>query len=111
MPYSFLLLQSATGSSPNSAIAGILPIVLMVAIFYFLVFMPGRSGVNNIIGKAAAIQGAGKNDAAAAAIASAGATAGNDGESERFAKKLTSIAAKGRFVVGAISDPTGVLAV
>src|SRR5215831_14763339 len=62
---------------------------------YFLVFMPGRSGVNNIIGKAAAIQGAGKNDAAAEAIASAGAEAGNDGESTRFANKLTSIAAKG----------------
>lgn len=73
---------------------------------YFLVFMPGRSGVNNIIGEAAAIQGAGKNDAAAEAIASAGASAGNDGESTRFANKLTSIAAKGRFVLGAISDPT-----
>jgi phosphatidylserine/phosphatidylglycerophosphate/cardiolipin synthase-like enzyme len=73
---------------------------------YFLVFMPGRSGINNIIGNAAAIQGAGKNDAAAAAIASAGAEAGNDGESTRFANKLTSIAAKGRFVLGAISDPS-----
>jgi phosphatidylserine/phosphatidylglycerophosphate/cardiolipin synthase-like enzyme len=72
----------------------------------FLVFLPGRSGVNNIIGKAAAIEGAGKNDAAAEAIANAGADAGNDGESARLANKLTSIAAKGRFVVGAISDPT-----
>jgi phosphatidylserine/phosphatidylglycerophosphate/cardiolipin synthase-like enzyme len=74
---------------------------------YFLVFLPGRSGINNIIGEAAAIEGAGKNDAAAQAIASAGAGAGNDGESTRFANKLNSIAAKkGRFVIGAISDPT-----
>ena len=51
----------------------------------FLVFMPGRSGVNNIIGEAAYIA---------------------DGESARFAKKLTSISRKGRFVLGAISDPT-----
>ena len=51
----------------------------------FLVFMPGRSGVNNIIGEAAYIA---------------------DGESARFAKKLTSISDKGRFVLGAISDPT-----
>ena len=72
----------------------------------FLVFLPGRSGVNNIIGKAAAIE-ARKNDAAAEAIANAGADAGNDGDSARLAKKLNSIAAKkGRFVVGAISDPT-----
>ncbi|MET4606713.1 phosphatidylserine/phosphatidylglycerophosphate/cardiolipin synthase-like enzyme [Bradyrhizobium sp. JR4.1] len=70
---------------------------------YFLVFMPGRSGVNNIIGKGAAIEGAGNNDDAAAAIASA--SAGDDGESARFAKRLTSIA-KDRFVLGAISDPT-----
>jgi hypothetical protein len=55
----------------------------------FLVFMPGRSGVNNVIGEAANIEGG-----------------RNDGESVRFAKKLTSIADKGRFVLGAISDPT-----
>src|SRR6202008_2801416 len=74
---------------------------------FFLVFMPGRSGINNISGKAAAIEGAGKNGAAAEASGSAGAGAGNDGESKRFANKLSSIAAKkGRFVVGAISDPT-----
>lgn len=42
MPYSFLLLQAATGASPNSMLGGVLPIVLMVAIFYFLVFMPMR---------------------------------------------------------------------
>ena len=55
----------------------------------FLVFMPGRSGVNNIIGEAANIEGG-----------------RNDGESARFAKKLISISDKGRFVLGAISDPT-----
>jgi phosphatidylserine/phosphatidylglycerophosphate/cardiolipin synthase-like enzyme len=55
----------------------------------FLVFMPGRSGVNNIVGEAANIDGG-----------------RNDGESTRFAKKLTSISDKGRFVLGAISDPT-----
>lgn len=55
----------------------------------FLVFMPGRSGVNNIVGEAAALEGG-----------------ANDGESARLAKQLTSIAAKGRFVLGAISDPT-----
>ena len=51
----------------------------------FLVFMPGRSGVNNIVGEAAYIA---------------------DGESARFAKKLTTISKKGRFVLGVISDPT-----
>jgi len=59
----------------------------------FLVFMPGRSGVNNVIGQAATIAGAenlGKSD----------------GESLRLAKRLNEIADKGRFVMGAISDPT-----
>ncbi|MBR0753249.1 hypothetical protein JQ604_13750 [Bradyrhizobium jicamae] len=55
----------------------------------FLVFMPGRSGVNNIVGEAADIERGDKN-----------------GESAQFAKKLTSISDKGRFVLGAISDPT-----
>jgi preprotein translocase subunit YajC len=41
MSLSFLLLQSAT-SGPAGMLGGILPIVLMVAIFYFLVFMPMR---------------------------------------------------------------------
>src|SRR5690348_15398504 len=41
MSLSFLLLQSAT-SGPAGMLSGILPIVLMVAIFYFLVFMPMR---------------------------------------------------------------------
>ena len=55
----------------------------------FLVFMPGRSGVNNIVGDAANIEGG-----------------RNDGESARIAKKLTSISDRGRVVLGAISDPT-----
>jgi preprotein translocase subunit YajC len=37
----FLLLQASSGG-PASMIGGVLPIVLMVAIFYFLVFMPMR---------------------------------------------------------------------
>jgi preprotein translocase subunit YajC len=36
----FLIILQATG--PDAAIKGFLPIVLMVAIFYFLVFMPMR---------------------------------------------------------------------
>jgi PLD-like domain len=54
----------------------------------FLVFLPGRSGVNNIIGQAADIAGK------------------SDGESTRLAKKFNSIADNGRFVMGAISDPS-----
>jgi len=54
----------------------------------FLVFLPGRSGVNNIIGEAADI------------------AKKSDGESMRLAKKFNSIADKGLFVMGAISDPT-----
>jgi preprotein translocase subunit YajC len=41
MLYSFFLLQ-ATAPSANSLLSGILPVVLMIAIFYFLVFMPMR---------------------------------------------------------------------
>ena len=38
-----LFLLQAASSTPTSSIAGsVLPIVLMVAIFYFLVFMPMR---------------------------------------------------------------------
>jgi hypothetical protein len=59
----------------------------------FLVFLPGRSGVNNIIGEAATIAGAERMGK-------------SDGESLRLAKRLTTIADKGRFVMGAISDPT-----
>ena len=42
MLFPFLLLQTATPSPSGSFITGLLPIVLMVAIFYFLVFMPMR---------------------------------------------------------------------
>ena|SRR5579875_1108996 len=43
MLFSLLLLQAATTASPaGSFMTGILPIVLMIAIFYFLVFMPMR---------------------------------------------------------------------
>jgi preprotein translocase subunit YajC len=38
----FLFFQSAPAPAPNSFLSGILPIVLMIAIFYFLVFMPMR---------------------------------------------------------------------
>ena len=41
MPFSLLLLQAATPSA-NSFLSGFLPIILMIAIFYFLVFMPMR---------------------------------------------------------------------
>jgi len=59
----------------------------------FLVFLPGRSGVNNVIGEAAT-------------IANAERVGKSDGESLRLAKRLTSLADKGRFVMGAISDPS-----
>lgn len=42
MPFSFLLLQTTASSPSSSFLSGILPIVLMIAIFYFLVFMPMR---------------------------------------------------------------------
>ena len=42
MLHFLLLLQAAPASSPNSLFTGVLPIVLMIAIFYFLVFMPMR---------------------------------------------------------------------
>ena len=43
MTVSFLLLLQAAGApGPAGMLGGILPIVLMVAIFYFLVFMPMR---------------------------------------------------------------------
>jgi preprotein translocase subunit YajC len=41
MPFSLLLLQAATPSA-NSFLSGLLPIILMIGIFYFLVFMPMR---------------------------------------------------------------------
>jgi len=47
MSYSLILLQTAPTSSPTSFLSGILPIVLMIAIFYFLVFMPMRRQQKN----------------------------------------------------------------
>ncbi len=46
MLFSFLLLQ-AVPAGADSFIKGLLPIVLMVAIFYFLVFMPMRRQQKN----------------------------------------------------------------
>jgi preprotein translocase subunit YajC len=46
MPYLFILLQAAAPSA-NSLLSGILPVVLMIAIFYFLVFMPMRRQQKN----------------------------------------------------------------
>lgn len=46
MPHLFILLQ-ATPPSANSFLSGLLPIVLMIAIFYFLVFMPMRRQQKN----------------------------------------------------------------
>ena len=43
---SFILFQAAAPSA-NSFLSGILPIVLMIAIFYFLVFMPMRRQQKN----------------------------------------------------------------
>jgi len=43
-----MLLQTAAPSAPASSfLSGILPIVLMIAIFYFLVFMPMRRQQKN----------------------------------------------------------------
>jgi preprotein translocase subunit YajC len=46
MVHSFILLQTAA-SPANSLLSGILPVVLMIAIFYFLVFMPMRRQQKN----------------------------------------------------------------
>jgi preprotein translocase subunit YajC len=45
MPYSLIFLQTASSSS--NPLMQLLPIVLMVAIFYFLVFMPMRRQQRN----------------------------------------------------------------
>lgn len=48
MSYALFFLQTApAASSPSSYISGVLPIVLMIAIFYFLVFMPMRRQQKN----------------------------------------------------------------
>lgn len=46
-PIFLVLLQAAPATSPSSFLTGILPIVLMIAIFYFLVFMPMRRQQRN----------------------------------------------------------------
>jgi preprotein translocase subunit YajC len=46
MPYSLSFLQ-ATPAPGTSILGGILPVVLMIAIFYFLVFMPMRRQQKN----------------------------------------------------------------
>src|SRR5919199_4517053 len=46
MPFLLFLLQTAP-SPTGSFLTGILPIVLMIAIFYFLVFMPMRRQQRN----------------------------------------------------------------
>jgi preprotein translocase subunit YajC len=45
--FSLILLQAAQPSPSSSFLSGILPIVLMIAIFYFLVFMPMRRQQKN----------------------------------------------------------------
>lgn len=48
MPFSFLLLQAATPSGGGGALPGpILTFVAMVAIFYFLIFLPMRRQQKN----------------------------------------------------------------
>lgn len=42
MPFSFFLLQAAPATPASPFLSGLLPIILMIAIFYFLVFMPMR---------------------------------------------------------------------
>ena len=46
MPFLLLFLQTAP-SPAGSFLSGVLPIVLMIAIFYFLVFMPMRRQQRN----------------------------------------------------------------
>src|SRR5919199_3191486 len=47
MPSLFALLLQTAPSPTGSFLTGVLPIVLMVAIFYFLVFMPMRRQQRN----------------------------------------------------------------
>lgn len=47
MSYFPLLLQAAAPASPVSFLTGIGPILIMIAIFYFLVFMPMRRQQKN----------------------------------------------------------------
>ena len=45
--FSLILFQTATPSASGSLLTGLLPIVLMIGIFYFLVFMPMRRQQRN----------------------------------------------------------------
>lgn len=47
MPLLFLLQQAAPTAPANAFLSGLLPIILMIAIFYFLVFMPMRRQQRN----------------------------------------------------------------
>ena len=47
MSYFPLLLQAAAPSSPAAFLTGVGPILIMIAIFYFLVFMPMRRQQKN----------------------------------------------------------------
>ena len=47
MSHLLFLLQTAPSASTSSFLSGVLPIVLMIAIFYFLVFMPMRRQQKN----------------------------------------------------------------
>ena len=43
----FILLQAAPAAGSSSSLLSFLPIILMIAIFYFLVFMPMRKQQKN----------------------------------------------------------------
>ena len=47
MPLLFILLQTAPAPGSSSSLLSFLPIILMIAIFYFLVFMPMRKQQKN----------------------------------------------------------------
>jgi preprotein translocase subunit YajC len=47
MLYLLILVQATAPAASSSFLSGILPIVLMIAIFYFLVFMPMRRQQKN----------------------------------------------------------------
>ncbi|HEY3455587.1 MAG TPA: preprotein translocase subunit YajC [Bryobacteraceae bacterium] len=47
MPLLLLLLQTAPAAGSSSSLLSFLPIILMIAIFYFLVFMPMRKQQKN----------------------------------------------------------------
>lgn len=47
MPLLLILLQTAPAAGSSSSLLSFLPIILMIAIFYFLVFMPMRKQQKN----------------------------------------------------------------